>query len=228
MNIKYTVTEGGISPKVAQNCGVQGDHNVCTVDFVLDDALRSLLGGEPIAIIEGTDGHGAFYASEQLTVTGNGEQMSYIFFIPQELTAAGGTAHVSLVLCDSSGGDTVSYSYPMLWRFKSSAHGSNGYGVVKKSLVGIAAEVALSAERAATSEQAANMTAAAIQEQVEGAVAATEASAQAAAESAAAAQDSLEQLLETSAKDWAENDETSSAISKTALITWATDWPSRL
>ena len=45
MNIQYTVTEGGISPKVAQNCGVQGDHNVCRVDFRLDDGLRELLGG---------------------------------------------------------------------------------------------------------------------------------------------------------------------------------------
>jgi hypothetical protein len=181
---------------------VQGDHNVCRVDFRLDDGLRELLGGEPVAVIEAIDGHGAFYVSERLTVTDSTEQMSYIFSIPQELTAAGGTVQAWLVLCNPTGDSTVSYSYPMTWRFKSSSHGSNGYGVVKKSLVGLAAEAAQSAERAALSERAANETAAAIQEQVEGAVAATEASAQAAAESAAAAK-------EASVKDWAENDESS-------------------
>lgn len=129
--IEYTVSASGLSPKVRQDGGVQGDHKVTNLVFTLDSYLMEALRERAEAL---TDTGGLYYRFDEYNGEGN-----FISTVPQELTSEvivfpleewitryGGIIKVVLVITvgDSESTQLELVSYPAILSLKSRPTGS--------------------------------------------------------------------------------------------------------
>ncbi len=120
--IRYTVYLGGrLSQLNAAQGGSQGEDNVTTVIFEFDYYLTAQLSalseeGEIYYRIKAIDGGGSVYSSDLLSTTVSSEGKTEIQYpIPNELTAAGGTISLFLIITRlgiEGVSDKVWYSFP--------------------------------------------------------------------------------------------------------------------
>ncbi len=99
--ILFTVDGDSISPKTEQKAGVQGQHNITDVRFEGDILIEAVSNPDVVkARIQFIDGAGGFYSTGFLDVTSDEEDGTiYVTCpIPDNVTNAGGVAHVHLVL----------------------------------------------------------------------------------------------------------------------------------
>ena len=133
--ITYTVTPTGITPCTEQDGGVQGEHHITDVVFSLSSELQTKLAAQETAgytvayRLDGVDGAGGYYASELLTPADG----VLTFPLPRELTGAGGSVRLNLVIAASRENDSgqaveemTLYTYTARLRLANSAYGAQG------------------------------------------------------------------------------------------------------
>ena len=127
--ISYLISKGGIEPATKQLGGVQGDHNVSTLVFTIENQLWNEIQAE-------TSGDDILACSFQLkngggevmTVSG-GRLLSNIVTVDVDefLTRYGGEAEVTLIISRySEGVSNELYSFPALLKFKGRIAGARG------------------------------------------------------------------------------------------------------
>ncbi|MGN0114543.1 MAG: hypothetical protein ACI396_04405 [Acutalibacteraceae bacterium] len=133
--IEYTVYDDKIMPNTLQAGGVAGDDNAVRVKFDLNNIT---LAADDMVRIEISNGVGGFNSSEHLTVA-NG---CVYYDLPFDVTSAGGTAVLHLVICSCKDNveQSVRYSYPAKIYFEESGCGSISYKRYKQGLSGLALE----------------------------------------------------------------------------------------
>jgi uncharacterized alpha-E superfamily protein len=116
--IEYNVNIDGILPKEEQFGGMQGDHNVTSLYFVIQPSIFDDFAGH--ITIQITDGAGGYHEYE----TSAEGQDEVSFLIPKAVTNAGGIANCCLVFTNTKtvNNEIVSseilYSFPFKLRFK--------------------------------------------------------------------------------------------------------------
>ena len=133
--IEYTVYDDKIMPNTLQAGGVAGDDNAVRVKFDLNNIT---LAADDKVRIEISNGVGGFNSSEHLTVSGG----CVYYDLPFDVTSAGGTALLHLVICSCKDNveQAVRYSYPAKIYFEESGCGSISYKQYKQGLSGLALE----------------------------------------------------------------------------------------
>lgn len=143
--IEYTIYDEKIMPNTLQSGGVAGDDNAVRVKFNLSNIT---LAANDKVRIEISNGVGGFNSSEHLTVA-NG---CVYYDLPFDVTSAGGTAVLHLVICSCKDNieQAVRYSYPAKIYFEESGCGGISYNQYKQGLSGLALECKSYSENAQT------------------------------------------------------------------------------
>ena len=123
--ISYFITADGITPSTQQSGGVQGDHNVTDVMFVIGDGLRESLETEKAAVPESE----LCYRFDLYNGINNKKSTvpQVLDFdaelkapLEREITRFGGVVEVVLVITLSQGGETLAelYSFTAMLKLK--------------------------------------------------------------------------------------------------------------
>lgn len=145
--VNFTVkADGSVSPITPQPGGVVGEDNSVSVCF---DVSAISIGSSDLVRIDFANGAGGFFSSEHLSVADS--KVTYL--LPYEVTTAGGTAQLHLVVTtfNDSDEEVIRYSFPARIYFESSAIGSVGYNAYRKGLSGLVVEANEAAESASAS-----------------------------------------------------------------------------